>query len=348
MPGETDCNERSFQKGGWQRSPREREAGTLADPTTTLAALLKDSPKNWGRWGDDDEVGGLNYLGTDEALAGVRAIRQGKAFTLQAPMCAPTGDPIWPGRPRPQRFNTIDQGYFEAGKVPDTGAGPRGCDDVIVCALQGSTQYDALGHAWLGNEIYNGFDASTTVGSMTKASILPIAERGVVGRGVLLDIARLRGKENLDRGETFTHEDLLAAAEHQGITIQKRDVLLVRTGWVGLFFRDKDAFYHPDGWIEPGLTYSPELVRWFQEMEIPNLVTDTLANEVTVDPNTGVMLPLHVALMSNLGVVFTEITYLDELAADCADDGQYVFLYTAAPLKIVGAAGSPVNPVAIK
>jgi kynurenine formamidase len=314
----------------------------------SLADLLKDSPKNWGKWGPDDEVGGLNYLGPAEVLAGIGCVRSGKLFTLQAPMCSPDGDPIWPGRPLPQRFNRIDEGYFLAGKVADTGRGPKGCDDVIICALQGSTQYDALGHAWLGHEIWNGYDSRTTIGAMTRASILPIAERGIAGRAVLLDIARLRGKESLTRGETFTQEDLLAAAQAQGIAIRKRDILLVRTGWLGLFYRDRDAFYSPEGWLEPGLTYSPELVSWFQEMEIPNLVTDTIANEVTVDPVSGTSLPLHVALMSNLGVLFTEIASLDALAQDCAEDRQYEVFYSAAPLKIYGAAGSPANPLVIK
>jgi kynurenine formamidase len=315
---------------------------------TTLPELLKDSPSNWGKWGPDDEIGGLNYLGPEQVLAGVATIRSGRTFTLQTAMCAPGGDPIWPGRANPQRYNTIDEGSFLSGKVPDTGVGPKGCDDVIICALQGSTQYDALGHAWIGDQIYNGFDSKTTIGAMTKASILPIAERGVVGRGVLLDIARLRGKQNLERGETFTHEDLLAAAQAQGITIAKRDILLVHTGWVGLFYRDRDAFYTQETWNEPGLTYSPELVEWFRDMEIPNLVTDTMANEVTHDPVNATMLPLHVALMSKLGVVFTEIASLDLLAEDCAADGQYEFLYSAAPLKIHGAAGSPVNPIVVK
>ncbi|MFF9561482.1 cyclase family protein, partial [Streptomyces albus] len=88
--------------------------------------------------------------------------------------------------------------------------------------------------------------------------------------------------------------------------------------------------------------------QWFQDMEIPNLVTDTIANEVTTDPENGVALVLHNALMRNLGVVFTEICDLEKLAADCASDGQYTFLYVAAPLKVAKASGSPVNPVAIK
>ena len=159
-------------------------------------------------------------------------------------------------------------------------------------------------------------------------------------------MARYRGKNTLDKGETFTHEDLLAAAKAQGVEIQKRDILIVRTNFLALFHEQGEAFY--EGFNEPGLVYSPELVQWFQDMEIPNLVTDTIANEVTMDPNNGVALVLHSALMRNLGVTLTEIADLEKLAADCAEDGQYAFLYVAAPLKVAKAAGTPVNPVVIK
>jgi kynurenine formamidase len=83
-------------------------------------------------------------------------------------------------------------------------------------------------------------------------------------------------------------------------------------------------------------------------MEFPNLVTDTMANEVTYDPASGAALLLHNALMRNLGVALTEIADLERLATDCAADHQYSFLYTAAPLNIARAAGSPVNPLVIK
>jgi kynurenine formamidase len=176
--------------------------------------------------------------------------------------------------------------------------------------------------------------------------VAPIAERGIVGRAVLIDMARFRGKNTLDKGETFTHEDLLAAAKAQGVEIQKRDILIIRTNFLQLFHEQGEAFY--EGFNEPGLVYSPELVQWFQDMEIPNLVTDTIANEVTMDPNNGVALVLHSALMRNLGVTLTEIADLEKLAADSAEDGQYAFLYVAAPLKVAKAAGTPVNPVVIK
>lgn len=312
-----------------------------------LTEFLKDSPKNWGKWGPDDEVGSLNYLTTDEVLRGSAAVRSGKTFTLGVPIAHPGGDPIWPGRRTAQRFNVRDRGDFLAGHGIEYAGGLQDADDMIIMYLQGSTQYDALGHVWYGDHIWNGYPAESTAGSLHKASVFPIADRGIVGHAVLIDMARHRGKKVLGRGETFTHHDLLEAAEAQGTVINKRDILIIRTGWIGSFYYTPAEEFYRD-FLEPGLTYSPELVQWFQDMEIPNLVTDTIANEVTIDPESGIVLPLHVALMRNLGVTLAEITLLDKLADDCAEDGQWDFLYSAGPLKVFGGTGAPVNPIAIK
>ena len=312
-----------------------------------LNEFLKDSPKNWGKWGPEDEVGSLNYLTTDEVLRGAAAVRSGKTFTLGVPIAHPDGDPIWPGRRTAQRFNVRDRGDFLAGHGIDYAGGLQDADDMIIMYLQGSTQYDALGHVWYGDQIWNGYPAESTAGSLHKASVFPIADRGIVGHAVLIDMARHRGKKVLGRGETFTHHDLLEAAAAQGTVINKRDILIIRTGWIGSFYYTPAEEFYRD-FLEPGLTYSPELVQWFQDMEIPNLVTDTIANEVTVDPESGIVLPLHLALMRNLGVTLAEITLLDKLADDCAEDGQWDFLYSAGPLKVFGGTGAPVNPIAIK
>ncbi len=312
-----------------------------------LKVLLKDSPKNWGKWGPDDEVGSLNYLTPEVVVKAAGSIKSGKVFTLQVKMANPEGDPVWPGRQGATRINVMDAGHYHAGKGPLFAGGAEYADDYMTLFLQGSTQYDALGHVWFDNQIWNGYDSKTTIGGLSKASILPIAEKGVVGRGILLDMARFRGKEVLDVAETFTHEDLQACAKAQGCEIQKRDILIVRTGWIAKFYKvSREEFY--GNFVEPGLTHSDALVNWFADMEIPNLVTDTIANEVTVDPVSGVVLPLHNALMRNLGVTLTEIAWLDDLAADCAKDGQYTFLYAAAPLKVVNGTGAPVNPIVIK
>jgi kynurenine formamidase len=319
----------------------------MADAPPVSELLGADAPSNWGKWGPDDELGSLNYLGAAEVLRGLAEVKSGQVHTLQVRMNDPAGDPVWPGRVGMQREVVFDESSWDGEGAPAFPGGLHYADDKAELFLQGSTQYDALGHVWYDGRIWNGFDARTTVGSLAKASVLPIAQKGVVGRGVLLDMARARGKDWLDKGETFDHNDLEAAAKAQGVGIEKRDILVIRTGFMKCWYSiPHEEFY--DGFNEPGLTYSPGLVKWFQDMEIPNLVTDTIANEVTYDPESGVVLPLHCALMRNLGVAMTEICWLEDLAEACAADGRYTFLYAAAPLKVVGGSGAPVNPLVIR
>ena len=322
----------------------------MTEAPSMREVLGEDAPNNWGKWGPDDELGCLNYLDSSEVLRGIGEVKTGEVFTLQTQMGHPKGDPVFPGRKSMERENVLDESSWGPGKddAPQFPGGVHYADDVAKIFLQGSSQYDALGHAWYDDTLWNGKSADTTNGGgMSWASVLPIAERGIVGRGVLIDMARHRNKEWLDKGETFTHTDLEEAAAKQGTSIENRDIVLIRTGFLKYFYATPaEEFY--EGFIEPGLTYSRELVEWFQNKEIPNLVTDTIANEVTFDPNTGVALTLHNALMRNLGVTLTEIVDLEELAADCAEDSRYAFFYAAAPLKVAQGSGSPVNPIAIK
>jgi kynurenine formamidase len=318
------------------------------DQQQTLSDLLADSPRNWGRWGDDDEIGCLNYLTPDEVLRGVQHVKSGRVFTLGTPIGSPGGDPVWPGRSAATRLMTQDRSHYLAGKLQPLPGGLEYADDYITAFLQGSSQYDALGHTWYGEKIYNGYDAQTTTGGLAKCGVDKIAKRGVVGRGVLIDMARHRGKKALDRGETYGAEDLEAAAEAQGVRIEPHDNLLIRTGWLSVFYDEGSAAFYGDKFVEPGLTYSPELINWFHEREIVSLSTDTIANEVTFEPETGIVLPLHAALMCNLGVLFSEIIWLEDLAEDCAHDGQWSFLYAAAPIHVVNGTGAPVNPIVVK
>jgi kynurenine formamidase len=314
----------------------------------TLESLLADLPKNWGRWGDDDEIGCLNYQTPETVLRGAREISAGKVFTLGVPIGNPAGDPVWPGRTGAMRLMTQDRSHYVAGKLKPLPGGLEYADDYITAFLQGSSQYDALGHTWYGEQLYNGYDAMTTAGGLEKCGVDKLAKKGVVGRGVLIDMARHRGKQSLESGETFTHEDLEAAAEAQGTSIEQHDNLLIRTGWLKVFYDQGSAAFYGESFVEPGLTVSPELVRWFHEKEIVSLSTDTIANEITADPDTGIVLPLHAALMRNLGVLFSEILWFEELADDCAQDGKWSFMYAGAPLNIIGGTGAPVNPIAIK
>jgi kynurenine formamidase len=314
---------------------------------SVVGQLLAGAPSNWGRWGTDDEVGALNFLTSTEVLRGVRSVRQGKVFTCGEVIGNPEGDPLWPGRTPAHRETTIDKSSYVRGDIPTLPGGAEFTDDRIEMFLQGSTQFDALGHVWYDDKLWNGYPADETNGRMNKASILPISERGVVGRGILLDMAAYKGKAYLEKGDLLSLDDLLGCAERQKTTIEKHDILCLRLGFLQLLrVEGPDEFYRD--FVEPGLTYSPGLVEWFHEMEIPCLSTDTISNETELDPAIGVQIPLHCALMRNLGITFNEICNFEELAKDCHADGQWDFLYVAAPLKVSGATGAPVNVVAVK
>ena len=362
------------------------------EPIGDLLEIVEE--ENWGRWGEDDELGAINLLGSEEMFAGLTAAKKRgrkrvERFTLQTPITGEafdaffddgvefpttdTGDPLFPGRTPARRDNVAD--------VEDPIPTPNGvlfADDRFETPfyLQGTTHYDALGHAWYDGTLYNGFDAGTTrtrrafdieVEGVTetfglgKADVGNVADSGVAGRGVLLDVGRYKVDEaphRLDLGEEITLEDLEATADAQNVDLRKRDIFLVRTGALERA-RDPEAEWAPLN--EPGLTYSDDLVRWFRDMEFPvvgadNLGVEKASQEVTendlddgrTDLRGTYLFPLHGALLRNLGVTINEILDLSDLATQCAADGIYEFLYTAGPLNVEQGAGTPVNPVILK
>jgi kynurenine formamidase len=320
---------------------------TGAGTPTTLSDLTREDPTNWGRWGDGDEVGSLNHLTPANVIAAAGEVRSGRVFTLGIPLGLQGGDPVWPGRDPARHEMVLDAGSYERGEAEPLQGGYRFSDDVITMSLHGTTHCDALGHAWAGDQLYNGFPASSTTGGLRHVSVEPIARRGIAGRGVLLDVARHLGKNALDPGEAIGWEVLQACADAQGTELRPGDALLIRTGWIPRFYRAGAESFYSD-FREPGLAYTPELARWFAERSIVSLVTDTFGNEVSAAEETGFYGPIHIALLHRLGIVFTELAWLDDLAADCVDDGRWSFMYVCAPIRIVGATGAPVNPIALK
>jgi kynurenine formamidase len=372
----------ALEAGGGRREsarrPRLADGGSPGGPD--VADLLEGLPDNWGRWGPDDERGTLNLLGGAEAAAGMRASLAGgddavERFTLGLPLTGEVvadgtgaGDPSFPGRDVARRENVADERDYRAGDLAPA-AGMKFSDDRFATPfyLQGMTHVDALGHAWYGEKLYNGFDAEASSepkrfeepldgvdGDVTetrghgKASVAALADAGLAGRGVLLDVARERGEDDrLPMGAEVTLEDLRATAAAQGVAVEERDVLLMRTGSMGRT-RDPDAEWHPTG--EPGLGFGRELVEWVHERNIAAIGADNVAVErvtQTVDGETYV-LPLHGAFLRNLGLPLVEMLWLDDLAAACAADGVYEFRFTAAPLHVQRATGGPVNPVVLK
>jgi len=317
----------------------------------SMEKLQSNAPTNWGKWGEDDQVGALNYLGQTEVRNGINAVQSGKTFTLQIPITSGSG-PVFPGRIPTQHFMTRDAGVYMAGKAEPAPGGMKYSDDAVFMYLQGTSHVDSLAHAWYGDQLYGGRNESTSVGGHTLADVAEIGKKGIVGRAVLLDVGRHMGSNDLHRLATNTCinlEDLKTTAKAQGSTINKRDILVIRTGSIARFWEEEpDEVW--DAMNEPGLCHSIELLNWLDEMETPMIATDNIAVEKVAQEIDGetYFIPLHGALMRDMGVVLSEIWWLDDLAADSAEDGQYSFMLVAAPLKMEQGTGAPVNPVAIK
>ncbi|MBI2864907.1 MAG: cyclase family protein [Chloroflexi bacterium] len=319
----------------------------MAERDESLVELLAVAPCNWGRWGKDDELGSLNFLTAPEVMRGVGSVKAGKTFPLMLPVGTPGGDPLWPGRPPAMHRMAQDKGDYQSGRIATAPGGVEYADDEITINCHGTTHCDGLAHTWFDNKAWNGYDAAESKGGLRKAGILPVAERGIVGRAVLLDVARRRGVSHLQMHEQITLAELLQTARSQGIEIQQHDIVLVRTGILEVFYKEGPEAFYAD-FDEPGITYEPELVRWFYEMEIPLYGTDTLGNEQLVSSTVKSVFPLHAALSRNLGVVFVEALALDDWAEDCVGDGKYDALFVGLPLKLVGASASPLNPIVVK
>jgi kynurenine formamidase len=167
----------------------------------------------------------------------------------------------------------------------------------------------------------------------------------VSGRGVLLDVGRTYGEAGeLPDGFAITEEQLTATAEAHGVAVGRGDLVLVRTGQLARARRDGWGDYA--GGPAPGLSFST--AGWLHGSEIAAIATDTWGFEVRPNEFEHAFQPLHQVVIPHLGLLIGEMWDPDALAEDCAADGVYEFWLTAAPLRVTGAVGSPVNPVAVK
>jgi kynurenine formamidase len=291
---------------------------------------------NWGRWGADDQIGTLNLVTPRHVQAAAAEVASGKVFQLSIPVGKDGPQSGAGGRLNPVHLMSMQPSDWDPH-------GLQVADDWIMMPLQSGTQWYALSHVGYDGKLYNGYSADE-VGARFGARHLAVdafTDR-IVGRGVLLDMARLRGVDWLEGGTVITPADLEAAEDAQGVVVGEADFLLVRTGW-----RARLLAEGRDGWMacEPGLGI--DCARWLHEREVAAVGSDNWAIEV-MPGETEAMLPLHCILIRDMGMPLAEILDLEALAEDCAADGKWSFLFVAPPLHISNAVGSPVTPIAIK
>jgi kynurenine formamidase len=289
---------------------------------------------NWGRWGPDDERGALNLLGPDVVRAAAASITSGRVYPLGIPIQA-EGVPLLDYRGKPMRLtlqDSTDEGIYEAyGCKPGTGAH----EDVMVFASHTTSHMDALIHVYEDGKHYNGVPAGAmrALSGATRLGIEKVG--GFAARAVLLDMPRYFGDEAwVQPGRNITGDDLAGAASGQGVEVRAGDVVLVRTGYLDMWFQRQ-----PDvGFEQPGIGL--DAARWLAARDVVAVGCDNAAVEVIpFDGND--FLAVHKVLLVRSGIYMLEFLDLSAPAREEAWEG----LLSVAPLKVTGATGSPVNPI---
>jgi kynurenine formamidase len=302
--------------------------------------------RNWGRWGPDDELGTLNYITPDTIAGAARLVTAGKVFALGIPL-----DRNGPQSGTRQRFNPIHTMFRDGGDRPRTPAevaemqGYGGSDDWIVMPLQCVTQWDSLAHIFYEGKMWNGYDADLVTSSGAAKNSIDKTSNKIVGRGVLLDVARFKGVKALEPGYAITTADLEGTAAAQKVEVTRGDILLVRTGHMSRYLDRKD-WRHFD--LDPFPGISIYATPWLHARQIAAIASDNYAVEVRPSELPAFRNPFHVIAIPNMGLTLGEIFFLDELAADCAGDGRWAFLLVAPPLPVARGVGTPINPYALK
>ncbi|MDP3173366.1 MAG: cyclase family protein [Phenylobacterium sp.] len=326
---------------------------------------------NWGEFGDDDQLGRLNLMTPEKVRQGVAEVREGRTFSLSLPLDLPGGAVLNPSRHPPQlRPTTTPAGemnflrpFREAYNTTEVV-----CDDMVTLCLQYSTQWDALSHVGAQFDadgdgeaetvFYNGYrpeglfltpaDNPQGASSAGALGIENAAVHGVQGRGVMADVRRAFG----DGRHSVGYDDLMRALQAQGAEVERGDVLCVHTGFAEAIVEMAGA---PDkarldacGAVLDGA--DARLLRWIDDSGIAAIAADNYAVEARPYEHAGdgrhALLPLHELCLFKLGLPLGELWWLTPLADWLAANGRSRFLLTAPPLRLPGAVGSPVNPIA--
>jgi kynurenine formamidase len=316
------------------------------DPEGAIAEAAERC-SNWGRWGEDDVRGTMNFLTEAKRVEAAALIRRGRSFSLSQRFDMDGPQKGWRRRTNPVH-TMLDTGTDAAAGIQGFPHGLGGADDVITMPLQCSTQWDGLGHIFDHGVAWNGRPAGEVVTSLGDAvtGIETVADV-IAGRAVLLDVGRAVGRDGeLPDGFAITEHHLRATIDRQGAgaAVGRGDLVLIRTGQLTRARRDGWGDYA--GGPAPGLSFTT--AGWLHTTEIAAVATDTWGFEVRPNEFDNAFQPLHQVAIPHIGLFLGEMWDLDELAADCAADGVYDCWLTAAPLPVTGAVGAPVNPVAVK
>lgn len=337
----------------------ERDAmGPARVPSYAELLQRTDAPpgSSWGVFGNDDELGMLNFLTPEATRRAAQLVRTGRTFNLDYPINA---------------FVPSIAGTRPATAHHMFSNNPNHRDDWLDSFyLQSTSQVDGLRHIRSPEYgFYNGVGddkISLAWPDKPELGVQLLAEKAIAGRGVLLDAKRYfegLGEEwRLDQPRPITPEDLDSIAASEGVEIQPGDILLLHVGWAEWWLSASDEDRR-DRTGTPGLAQSFDMLEWIWDHRIAMFAADNsglegkpkledsglfLADDPPPERGPSHNGSLHRHLIPLLGLIIGELWFLDELAAHCAEDGVYEFFVTCSPLNVIGGVGAPPNAIAIK
>lgn len=314
-------------------------AANDAPVTSAWMEQVFQQTRNWGRWGADDQRGALNFITPEKRRAAAALVRDGAAVSCARDLALePSAE-----NPRPAHHHML-----VAGDVAGPGslrAGMGGTGDYVGVAFHGfaTSHIDALCHIVVGGRLFNGYDASEVRSTGAAKDSIEAARDGIAGRGVLLDVPRLRGVDWLEPREAIGPDELERAEEVAGLRVGEGDVLLVATG------RDARRAKHGPWDVQTGglAGLSPRCIPWLAERRVAVLGCDGVSDPMPASSIAGWPLPIHQCCLAGMGVHLLDNLALAELSNACAERSRWEFFFVVAPLRIPGGTGSPVNPIAI-
>lgn len=313
-----------------------------------IEAMAKEC-RNWNKWGPDDQIGALNYVTADKVVSSAALVRKGHSFSLSIPLerwgpqDPKSAEGAW--RTNPMLVLAFD-GAFSPGERGATLHGIGWADDVATLFLQAGTHWDALAHCFDRGQMWNGYTKEHVNWRGAERNGIQNWTSRIVTRGVLLDVARFKDVEYLVPGYAISEADLLGCIESQGPTsgVGAGDVVLIRTGQLG--YCQLNGWERYAGGDAPGLSFFT--APWLHRMEVAGVASDTWGVEVRPNELANADQPLHQIMIPNIGLLVGENFFLDDIAADCVDDGSYEFLFVAPPAPFTGSVSGIVNPQAVK
>ncbi|HBC07759.1 MAG TPA: cyclase [Rhodospirillaceae bacterium] len=314
------------------RAARSCAAAALLCLTASLQSTAGDRP-GVSPWGPNDEIGSLNMMTEESRGEALRRAAGGKVYDL--------GVDLFVGMPDCCSAAFGDPAYqFWMTHVPARRAGERVAhsSDALSMNTHTGTHLDMLSHFGLHGRIWNGVSADTALNAHGWAKSGAEKVPPIVARGVMIDLAGARNLRHLPASYAVTVDDLKAALARQGTTLSPGDVVLLRTGLMTLWpDRAKLQLFNQAGL---GL----EAARWLvEDQKVMLLGADNFGLESFPSRDPQNFAPVHTYLLAEKGVPFLELLWLEELARERV----YEFLFVAAPLKLRGATGAPVRPLAI-